>query len=304
MNDKKITQTIFTVDNQKTTVDGFYKKAFIKNCQYYIYIFLISLCFSFKPVDTVSQENFNPCSTSNIALKHGEEITHEVFYNWNFVWMGAGESKAVLKEKNGKLEASVTGKTYNSYDWFYKVRDYYSTTLDKNTLLPTAALRDVQEGKYTLYDKVDFDQNKGVIKSLRGKKKENAKEREFNVDDCMHDLVSMIYYFRNINFKNNGKGKEYPMKLFVDRKIWNLKLKYEGQENVKLKGKGKYKALKLTTRMTEGELFDENSKITLWVTDDKNKVPVLVNLDLTIGSIKVVLKDYKGLRHPVTSKIE
>ena len=85
MNDKKITQTIFTVDNQKTTVDGFYKKAFIKNCQYYIYIFLISLCFSFKPVDTVSQENFNPCSTSNIALKHGEEITHEVFYNWNFV---------------------------------------------------------------------------------------------------------------------------------------------------------------------------------------------------------------------------
>ena len=297
MNDKKITQTI-------STVDGFYKKTFIKNCQYYISIFLISLCFSFKPIEPPLQQGFSTCSTPNIALKDGEEITHEVFYHWNFIWMGAGESKATLKEKDGKFEIGVTGKTHKSYDWFYKVRDYYATTLDKNTLLPITSFRSVKEGKYTLYDKVDFDQDKKVAKSLRGKKKEIATERAYNVDGCMHDLVSMIYYFRNIDFKKNGKGKEYPMKIFIDRKVWNLKLKYEGRENVNIKGKGKYKGLKLTTKMTEGELFDEDSKITLWVSDDGNKVPLLVNLKLTIGSVKVVLKDYKGLKHPVTSKIK
>ena len=278
MNSKKITQTI--------------------------YIILISFCFSFKPVEQPLQENFTTCNTPNIALKHGEEISHEVFYHWNFIWMGAGESKATLKEKNNQLIASVVGKTYESYDWFYKIRDYYETTLDKNTLLPTTCLRSVKEGKYTLYDKVDFDQKNRVVKSLRGKKKEIATKREYNVDDCMHDLVSMIYYFRNIDFKKNGKGKKYPMKIFIDRKVWNLELKYEGRENVSIKGKGKYKALKLSTKMTEGDLFDEDSYITLWVSDDKNKVPLLVNLELTIGSIKVVLKDYKNLRHSMSSKIK
>ena len=102
MNGKKITKTIFLINGEQQKVDEFYKKTFFKTCQYYIYIFLISLCFSFKSVDVPLQESFNSCSTPNIALKHGEEISHEVFYHWNFIWMGAGESKATIKEKNDK----------------------------------------------------------------------------------------------------------------------------------------------------------------------------------------------------------
>ncbi len=260
------------------------------------------LCSSF--IITESPKPYTHCAIENTAFKSGERLTHKVYYNWNFVWMGAGETVSNVTNLGNQYKIDITGKTYPSYDWFYRIRDYYEVKVNKESLLPTISFRNIEEGGYKLYDKVYIDQNKQKATSERGKTKDEAIKHTFDVDACIHDIVSMVYFFRNVDYHSYEKGKAFPMKIFMDRKVWNLRLEYKGKKRIHIRDKGKFNALELSCKVTAGELFDENSSVTIWVSDDENRVPLQAKLELAIGSIKIVLKDYKGLKHPLTSKIK
>jgi hypothetical protein len=252
---------------------------------------------------SAEKANFSSCKIKNTTFKTGEELTYKAYYNWNFVWMSAGEAVAKVSDyKKDKYNIVIKGKTYSSYDWFYRVRDHFETTIDKKTLRPSTCMRYIEEGKFRLYDKVDFDFKEKKANSYRGKSKKKASFRAFEVDGCMHDIVSMVYFFRNVNFAKLKKGEEMPMEIFMDRKAWNLKLRYEGKKIITVKGKGKHLAYKISTRVSAGELFDENSSVAVYVSADQNQIPLMVKLELSIGSIQVVMKDYKGLKYPFKAK--
>lgn len=250
---------------------------------------------------TTSPDAFTPCRITNTAFKSGERLTHKVFYNWNFVWMGAGETTSQVQTRGQEYYITIQGSTYPSYDWFYRIRDHFETTVNAQTLRPRTCMRYIEEGKYRLYDRVDF--HSGQAHSYRGKSEAQARLKSLEVEGCMHDIVSMIYYFRNVNYANMQAGATLPMQLFMDREAWNIQLAYDKTETIKVKGLGKHRAHRLSTRVTAGELFDKNSSVTVWVSADGNKVPLLIELNLAIGAIKVVLDDYQGLRHPLRSAV-
>ena len=131
----------------------------------------------------------NSCSVQNTAFQGGEEITYKMYYNWKFVWVAAGEVTFRVKDLGEQYYFSAIGRTYRSYDPFFKVRDTYECYVDKKTMLPTVAIRQVEEGKYRLYDQVTFDRKRKVARSLRGKSKETAQLREYPIDHCIHDIL-------------------------------------------------------------------------------------------------------------------
>jgi hypothetical protein len=244
------------------------------------------------------QISINPCSMSNSAFQHGETIVYKLYYNWNFVWLAAGEVTFRVKETKDQYHFSVHGTTYKSYEWFYKVNDRYDTYVDKKTLLPVLSIRDVQEGKYRLYDKVTFDQQGKKAFSLRGKTKDVAQLTEYPIENCMHDILSIIYYTRNVDFGNIANGGTFPIKIFMDKETWPLKVSYLGKEKDKrIKGFGKMNTIKFSPEVISGYVFGEGAKMTVWASDDRNKIPLLIESPVSVGSVKAVLKEYKGLRY-------
>ncbi|MEL6274855.1 MAG: DUF3108 domain-containing protein, partial [Bacteroidota bacterium] len=67
----------------------------------------------------------DPCATENAVFQDGEKIVYKLFYNWNFVWLAAGEVTFSVHDTGGEFHVAVRGRTYSSYEWFYKVRDNY-----------------------------------------------------------------------------------------------------------------------------------------------------------------------------------
>ncbi|MEL6923409.1 MAG: DUF3108 domain-containing protein [Bacteroidota bacterium] len=247
----------------------------------------------------------NTCSIENQSFQGGEEIVYKLYYNWNFVWLAAGEVVFKVNDAGNQYHVSAVGKTYSSYEWFYKVHDVYESYLNKHTLLPETSIRDVHEGKYTLYDKIDFDQQSGRAVSLRGKNRSEAERKEHEVENCMHDILSIIYYARNLNFDNMTTGTEVPIKIFMDEEMWPLKFTYNGREaNKKIKGRGRYNTIKFSPQVIKGDLFQDDSSTHIWVSDDKNRIPLLIESPLSVGSVKAVLKQHNGLRYEVTSKVK
>jgi len=244
------------------------------------------------------------CTIHNRTFQPGEEITYVLYYNWNMVWLSAGEVTFRVEEAGGQYHLSAYGATYPSYNWFFKVEDRYEAFVDTTSLLPSLSIRDVQEGKYTLYDRVEFDQINQKALSIRGKSKDSAQPSEYEFESCMHDILSIVYYVRNIQVNDMKEGESIPIRIFMDKEVWPLKVSFEGRDRKKrIRGKGKWKTVCFSPDLIEGEYFKDGDRMNIWVSDDRNRLPLLIESPVSVGSVKAVLKKYKGLRYPTDARL-
>ncbi len=244
------------------------------------------------------------CSGLNNAWQAGEELVYRIYYNWNFVWLKAGEVTFNVSDAGDQYQFVATGRTYKSYEWFYKVRDRYESKVDKQTLLPTVASREIKEGGYRLYDEIHFDQSNLKAYSNRGRTKEETRRINYDLSGCMHDLLSITYWARNVDYTKLKKNDRVPVKILLDKEEWELNVKYHGTENnKKVKKLGRFNTVSFSPELIEGDVFKESDDMKVWATNDKNRIPLLIESDLKVGKIMVVLKSHKNLKHPMDAKL-
>lgn len=238
------------------------------------------------------------CGVSNRALNNGETLKFKVYYNLSAVWVAAGEANFTtrLAQLNGEQVFHITGigNTYSSYDWIFKVRDRYETFLDAQTLLPKRFLRDVNEGGYKFKNDVTFNQKAHTAFS---------DNKTFNIPACTQDVLSAIYYARNIDYNKYPVGAKIPFSMFLDNEVFHLYIRYQGKEKITTKY-GTFNAIKISPLLIKGTIFEGGEQMTVWISDDDNHIPLRVNSPILVGSIKVDMMEYSNLRHPLTSLIK
>ena len=254
----------------------------------------ISVCFVLllAPGIAIAQNDF--CSARNTSFKEGEKLTFKVYYNMSFIWIHAGNATftTTLEDLNGHKVYHVVGdgKTASSYEWFYKVKDKYETFIDVATMSPDRFLRDVHEGSTRFTQDVTFNHPKLVAYS---------KNKAYTITKCTQDVLSAIYFARNIDYNKYNVGDKIPFNMFLDDKLYSLYIKYLGKEEIETK-MGKYHAIKIVPLLISGTIFDGGEKMTVWVSDDNNHLPLRVDSPILVGSIKVDLIEYENLRNPFT----
>lgn len=238
------------------------------------------------------------CGLTNNSFREGEQLHFKVYYNMGPMWVGAGEAdfQANLEQLNGRNVYHITGdgKTLKSYEWFYKVRDRYESFIDVETLLPAKFIRNVNEGGFKIYNLVTFNHSTAQATSTNG---------TFKVPACVQDVLSAIYYARNIDFNKYKPGDKIPFSMFLDDHVYNLYVRYIGKEKITTKY-GTFNTIKLSPLLIEGTIFKGGEKMMVWVGDDANHLPVRVDSPILVGSIKVDLMGYDKLKHPLTSLIK
>ena len=245
------------------------------------------------------------CDTENNVFMAGEKIVYKLYYNWNFVWLPAGEVTFQVNDLNDQYHVTVRGRTYESYEWLYAVDDNYESYLDKETLLPVIHIKDVHEGGYTRFDRTVFDQENNKAVSMRGKTRDKLKEKKMDLEGCMHDLISIVYYARNLDPQAMTHGDKIPITILMDQEVHPLSLKYLGRsERKKVKGVGRFDTHIFSPQLIAGEVFKKNDEMKIYVTNDQNKLPVLIESPVSVGSVKAVLKSYQGLKYPMTAEVE
>jgi hypothetical protein len=233
------------------------------------------------------------------AFKSGEWFKFRMSYSG---WFKAGEATLKVDEKklNGKSVYHVVGKgkTTGPVNLFFKVRDRYESYFDKETGAPYKFIRKIDEGGHTKDIEIEFnhEEQKAVVNNKKHKKiKTIATEKD------VQDMVSMYYYLRNsIDTDNLEIGDEIKTNMFFDEENYGFKLKYLGKETIKVDINGsrvKVKTLKFRPYVMAGRVFKEEESLTLWVSADKNKIPLKIKADLAVGSLRADLEEFKGLKH-------
>jgi len=243
------------------------------------------------------------------SFQAGEEITYIVSYNWGFIWIDVGEAtfKITEKEINGEKYFIIiaVGLTYKSWDRFFKVRDLYKSVISQKDLKPVYYERNVDEGGYTINIKYRFDKHKLVAYSEYESYKTPFYRDTIPITANTYDLLSIIYKARNLNYSNMKPKQKIPINILLDNELTNIYFRYLGTTVFKNKKIGKFNTIKFSIMTVAGEVFKSTEEsLQLWVSNDKNHLPLWIESPISVGSVKIRLARYKGLKYPLSSKIK
>ena len=233
-------------------------------------------------------------SAQERAYGDGEYFKFRVHYG--FVTAGYATLNVNNSKINGKEVYHVKGfgKTVGLSKWFFKVEDDYQSYIDKEKDIPYRFIRKIDEGGYTKDIQIDFNHN--TNKATVNDKKHNE-TAVFSFPKETQDMISAFYYLRNkLDTQNIKEGDVLEMNMFFDNENYKFRLKFLGKEILDTNF-GRIRTLIFRPYVQSGRVFKEKESLTVWISDDNNKIPLLVNADLAVGSLKATLTEFKGLQH-------
>ena len=256
-------------------------------------------------VSPVSAQN---CGIENTAFKSGERLTYNLYFNWKFVWFKVGEAKmntdlTTFEGKKAWRSSLVTGGN-KRLDKFFTMRDtllsYCSTDLS-----PLYFRKGAREGKRYYIDELWFTYPQNTCKLRMHRIDADGEEhwKDVRYKDCIYDMMSSFLRARNFNAENMKVGDRIAMPISDAKHVSHSWLQFVGRETFKVEDtKEKFRCLVFS--FIEREDGENHELIRFFITDDKNHIPVRLDLNLSFGSAKAYLKSYKGIRNEMTSKIK
>lgn len=222
----------------------------------------------------------------------GEKLEYVVHYGI----INAGRATLEIKKEpyhhNGRNCTKIEGigRSIGAFDFFFKVRDSYVTYMNTETLEPIKFVRHVDEGGFVFDQEYNFFHQENKVTTQKGD--------TVTIPANVQDLVSGYYFARNIDLHSYNNGDIIHFKAFVDGKVEPVRVRMIGKETISIRS-GKYRCFKFMPIVQKGRVFNDEEDVIFYVSDDKNKIPVLVEAKVLVGSVKLELTRAKGLAHPL-----
>ncbi len=252
-------------------------------------IFLLLSWLAYPQTDALRKVN-------NEAFTTSEVLEYRIHYGPFNAGIARLEIMPEIKEfgKRNVFHIVGTGRTTGAFDRFFKVRDRYETYLDNQSIIPWYFVRRVDEGGYKISQDVTFNHFNNTVSSQKA---------TITAPENIQDLVSAYYYSRTINFDTAKAGDIYPLHTYLDDEVINLNVRYLGKEKLKTSA-GTFNCIKFCPVLLVGRVFKDDDDMTIWVTDDKNRIVIRAQAEVLIGSIQMDLKNYSGLANPLLAKVK
>ncbi len=248
------------------------------------------------------------CSVENFSFQTGEKVTYNAYYNWHFIWLNAGVVNFNVESRNyhntDSWFFSAYGKTFSGYDHFMKVRDTFEVFVDKANFQPLFFNRVTKEGSTESHHKYYFNYTqKHIHTQIKKDKSIGFKDSTVILKDCTNDLLTMVYKARNLDFEHYEEDDKIPIRMIVDGITYDLYIRYMGKETISNRDGRKFRCLKFSPLLVPGTIFESGEDMTVWVTDDLNRIPIIVEAKVLVGSVKAVFVDATGLRNKITAEV-
>ncbi len=240
-------------------------------------------------------------SIPNGAFRRGEKLYYRLYYRtFLFGKIYAGDMSIEIKENDRKFSGRSTydieciGTSRKSLHWLMNVDDSFESFLDEKAIFPWLFIRHTHEGHYIKEDEVKFQPQKNIAISRTSTKK---------TPPHVQDILSAFYFARTANFSKLHPDDSFSIPIFLDDSVYVSAVICRDREAVKT-GIGRFNCVKFSPMVMTGKVFHNRYPMTIWISDDKNKIPVRLDSSLFIGRIEAELISAEGLANPMTSKIE
>jgi hypothetical protein len=248
--------------------------------------------------------------SQNVAypFRSNEYALYGAYYNWHFIWIQSGDvefsADTLMYRQQKAWHLKAVGKTFKAYDVLYSVRDTFETYCQYEGFLPIFSRRVLNHAKMHSVHQYSFNARENQIEMKIEQPNRPAFRRTIPIQHNTYDLLATAYSFRKFDFNNLFVGQKVPYRMLVDRDIDNLYFHYLGKENVKTRNGKVFRCHKVSIFLLDGDFFREGEYMKVWFTDDENHLPIQVETEILVGTVKALLLETKSLKYPLKSQIK
>lgn len=243
------------------------------------------------------------CKLTNTAFASGEDIRYDLYLNLGFFNARAGRGSLSVTEANYRGENAykmvMLFNTSGLAGNLYTVNDTLTSFIDKD-LRPLLFTKEAFEGKDYSVERQSYTYEGDKVK-IRAFRLWNGKEQfdeMVTTDHCTYDYLSILAYIRNLDYTDMKPGDRHHIRFISGRKPVNMYVNYQGTSTVKANNGEKYEVINLTMTILDDAFTNQKEALKASITNDKNRIPVIIDTSLRIGTIRAVLRDVSGTRHP------
>lgn len=228
-------------------------------------------------------------------IQPGEVLHYRIHYG--VLNAGTATLTAVKRNYQGQPHFYVKGygKTTGAVRAFFKVEDHYESYINIRSGLPSFYVRNVHEGGYTQHLETVFNHSNNTL-LLTDKEKNTT--RSLRSVKGVQDMLSAFYHLRSLDAADLRVGSVKKLNIWIDDELFPFQLRVVGTENVKTKF-GTINCLKIVPQVMSGRVFRDKEGVTLWVSNDRNYVPIAIKAELAVGSLKASIESYKNVKYPL-----
>ena len=234
-----------------------------------------------------------PAIDSLVSNKPGRKIENKAFgvgekleYSVNYGFINAGnavmEIDTVIDIRGRKcFRVTSTARSNKFFSTFYRVNDRVLSFIDVEGIYSLWFEKHLREGNFKSDRWISFHQDKNIAVT--------NKQDTLKVPEYVQDVLSAMYYIRTQPLE---VGKSLLVDNHTDNKNYPLEVKILRKEKIKV-GAGKFECFVVEPLLQEGAgVFQHKGKLTVWLTDDQYRLPVLMKSKIFVGSISAELERY------------
>lgn len=245
--------------------------------------------------------NQSLAQNNELAFGNGETLEYTVSYHWGFIWADAGEIRfKATKLKDQRWHYLCTASSYQRYDWLFKVRDTFETISKTEPLLPSVYRGRTMEGSAESVSEYYFnEQHTSVL--IKSRESGEVISKTLKINDQISDVLTATYKTRSLDWQQFTSGEGVILQMIMNNAFLQLPVYYMAKDTLKLTTGETFACLQFDANLPEGSIFMAGEAIRVWVSDDKNRLPVRIEAKIKVGSIDIQLVKYRHLAHPLHS---
>lgn len=241
---------------------------------------------------------------SNDFSRTGECLSYTIYYKWGALMPRAGDASLSFEKQDRGFRSRLLFRTAPFFDAIFSMRDTLDCNLDHKMRIVDGQKHVMEGGDYTM-DLIHFSRqdDRNRIHTKRFRNGESRIDTVEITNQISLDMIGAILYLRSTDWSKSTKER-ISVRIFAGKKGIDCFFQYEGSEVQKTKKGINYHTHRVSMLINESETFKNPKKaITIWLTNDANRIPVRIRMELRIGAAEVYLKSAEGLRHPLSSRI-
>jgi len=250
-------------------------------------------------------------SAQELFFQSGEELQYDIRYKYGLVVMKGGTAKYTLNtttyNQKQAAKSSLDFKTSSFFDKIYKIRDTLYSYAEIPNLRPLYHKRIVNEGGTHYSEELVMKKHgnsHSEVNVKRIRREEVRIDTTMTINSLVYDMLNIFLFVRNLDYSTIALDDSYNMATFFGKDRVNITIRYAGESTIKKSDKLKYNALRFTVDITDDAFTEAKSAMEVWISNDKNRLPLKLKAKLKIGAAEADLSSYKNLKYPFSSKIE
>jgi len=249
------------------------------------------------------------------AFQNGERLTYNLGWALRGV-MTANAGEVVfttsLTNISGQqtYKVSANGRTLPAVRLLFDMNDTYETWLDMETLRPLRFRNELKENKYRFRSEFAYDWGAMKVHTTYQNLRRHPEPQTMTMDLTPQsaDAVAFFFSLRSQDLDSFTVGEMHYFDLVLYNKITRLGFKVLGRETRRIGRLGTFNTIKLSCQLTstddeEGQTFEDGTEFFMWLSDDRNRIPLLLESPTKIGSIVATISRFEGLKYPLDSRV-